>query len=221
MRFSFFLSPKVAENWILPFFKWKSCAFIEFCSFEQQQIFHASSSAKALNVKARWCGSVSVSPIARNFLEICLGVFWKPSFLLSEWVVWPGNQPSHTSLLTSLHPFRFTKYLFLDMCVPGRWSGRLLAAALCWAQTFLRTHCRARAATALLVLVSSGSCLNYHAMCCCIISKVLSGFSWANCVSEQLYQYSLQSTCVLVLCKKSIVTRPPLPLDPPGVWISG
>lgn len=36
---------------------------------------------------------------------------------------WPGNPSSHTSLLTSLHPLHFARYLFLDFCIPGwRWQ---------------------------------------------------------------------------------------------------
>lgn len=61
-RFLFFFSPKIAQNWNLLFFKYKSCAFTDVCSFDQQQqTFHGCSGAKALNVKALWSGWVSLT----------------------------------------------------------------------------------------------------------------------------------------------------------------
>lgn len=132
MRFSFFFSPKVAQNWNLLFFKYKSCSFPDVCSFDQQQqTFHGCSGAKALNVEALWSGWVSLTALLPEVSwRFALGVFWKPSFLLSQWMVWPGNQSSHTSLLTSLHPFCFTKYLFLDVCPGTLVGGQLLMADL-------------------------------------------------------------------------------------------
>lgn len=72
---------------------------------------------------------------------------------------WPGNPSSHTSLLTSLHPLHFARYLFLDFCVRGQWWQDDHALQLAASPA---VPADPSGAAAWRLLVGSSGCLNCH-----------------------------------------------------------